>query len=961
MKKTSTRFITLLCSLLLTVGGILAQNVHPDYVDGQIYLRTKRMPVLPNKEGIADLNTAPFLNAELISRFGIQKLEVPFRRAKSADIQTIYRLHFTAAADVYALIALLQKQGNIDYAEQVPLYKTTLTPNDLGANSTNGGQWYLWTIQAQQAWDISVGNSAITVAIVDDAVKANHPDLAPSIWTNTGEIPNNGIDDDNNGYVDDANGYDVADDDPVVLPNTNGMSHGTHVAGISGAATNNGTGIASIGFGIKIIPVKSSNQEEVITDGYSGIVYAADVGARVINMSWGGNGGGQTGQNIINYAVNAGCIMVAAAGNDDVTTPFYPANYNNVISVASTTTNDSKSSFSNYGSWIDISAPGSAIRSTYINSSGQNTYANLQGTSMASPLVAGLCGLMLSHNPNMTRAQLENCLYSTADPVTSNQGQMGAGRINAFKALQCVAQSAAAPPISQISSDIQTGCAGTTIQFVGGSTGGAATSYQWSFPGGSPSSSTQQNPLVTYAANGSYSVTLTTGNQYGTNTNTQTNYITISNAATQVFYSEDFESANPNLSVMNPDNATTWTIATTGGNLSGTRSAFMDFYNYNNATGQRDGLITPAIDFSQHVNAELSFTHAYRRYNTNSSDSLIIKVSTNGGTTWQRIWQRGENGTGNFATQTTSTNAFVPAASADWCLGGNVGASCFTIPLSQFDGQQNVRIMFEGYNNYGNNLYIDDIKVSGICNTTLPAAPQPSFNVSSGTVCQGQSVSFANTSSNATSYQWTFQGGTPASSTANSPTITYNNTGTFNVVLTAVGPGGTVTQTFTSAVTVVAAPNAVISNSGGTLTASPAGMSYQWYQNGQALSGATQQTYTPTSNGSFTVVITNQNNCSKESNAIVIQNLSLEDVSAQFSWNVYPNPASGTTTVSWKDNGFTQADIRVIDAFGKEVRRVPSASASGVQVDLNGLASGMYFIGIRFEGQRELLKKIIVK
>lgn len=960
MKKTGTILFIMLCTWLSAALPAMAQQIHPDYIDGQIYLRTLRMQLIDGKDGLADMEKAPFLDPDMISRFGIIKLEKPFWRARSADIRTIYRLHFTAHARVYELIGELQKHAHIDYAEQVPLYKTTLSPNDLGANNTSGGQWHLWKIQAQQAWDISTGSSNITVAIVDDAIKADHPDLAPSIWTNTGEIPNNGVDDDGNGYVDDANGYDVADDDPIVLPNTNGMSHGTHVSGISGAATNNGTGVASIGFGIRIIPVKSSNQEEVITDGYSGIVYAADVGARVINMSWGGNGGGQTGQNIVNYAANAGCILVAAAGNDDVNTPFYPANYNNVISVASTTTNDSKSSFSNYGSWIDIASPGSAIRSTYLSSSGQNTYANLQGTSMASPLVAGLCGLMLSLNPNMTRAQLENCLYTTADPVTSNIGEMGAGRINAYQAMQCVSQTMAAPPVSQISSDIQTGCPGTSIQFIGSSTGGAATSYQWSFPGGNPATSTLQNPVVSYATNGTYSVTLTTSNAYGTNTNTQTNYITISNAATQVFYSENFESANPNMSVQNPDNGTTWAVTTTSGNTSGTRSAFMDFYNYN-AAGQRDGLITPVIDFSQHVNAQLSFTHAYRRYNTNSSDSLIIKVSTNGGSTWQRIWQAGESGTGNFATQTTSTSAFVPGSSDDWCLGGNVGASCFTVSLSQFDGQQNVRIMFESYNNYGNNLYIDDIEVSGICSTTLPPAPQPSFNTSSNTICQGQSVVFANTTSNATSYQWTFQGGTPATSTSGSPTVTYNNAGTFNVTLTATGPGGTVTQTFNAAVAVTPAPNAVITASNGTLTASPAGMSYQWYQNGSAVAGATQQTYTPVSNGSYTVIVTNNSNCSKESNAIVIQTLSLEDVSAYFEWNVYPNPASGMTTVTWKDNGISPAGIRVVDAMGKEIRRVPAVSAAGVQVDLNGLAPGMYFIGIRFEGQRELLKKIIIK
>lgn len=965
MKSIYTPKGLLMAILVICVSAsanlLQAQNVHPHFYDGNIYLRTAKYPLLGDNSRKVNLEQAGFITADMVSEFGITEIEKPFWRAKSIDIQTIYLLKFTEAEKVYDLIRQLQDSEFIEYAEQVPIHKTTLTPNDLGANNSNGGQWYLHRIKAQAAWDISTGSSAITVAIVDDAVKADHPDLAPSIWVNTDEIPNNNIDDDGNGYVDDVNGYDVADDDNIVLPNIAAMSHGTHVAGISGAATNNGVGIASIGYNLKIIPVKSSNQQSVVTNGYDGIIYAADVGADVINMSWGGSGGGQTGQNIINYAVNRGCIMVAAAGNDNVTTAFYPANYTNVISVASTTTTDAKSSFSNYGNWIDISAPGSAIRSTYITSAGGNTYANLQGTSMASPLVAGLCGLMLSLNPNLTRPQLENCLYTTADPVTSNTNQMGAGRIDAEGAMQCVLATVAAPPVSVINSNVSSGCAGSSVQFQGGSSGGPATSYQWSFPGGNPATSTLQNPVVTYANNGTYSVTLVTTNSFGTDTETATNLITISNAAVETFHLETFESTPLAYTTVNPDNGITWTLANTGGNLTGSQSAFMNFFGYN-SVGQRDGLVSPSIDFSQNVNIELSFTHAYRRYNTQSSDSLIIKVSTNNGVSWTRIWQRGENGTGTFATAGTTTNNFVPSAAADWCIDGNVGAACFTVPLGQYDGQSNVRIMFESYNNYGNNLYLDDITIRGICNTVAPPppAPVPEFSASQNTLCTGESITMVNSSLNATTYAWSFQGGTPATSTAQNPTVQYNTPGTFNVSLTATGPGGSITETANGFVVVNQTPSASIAFDGTTLTASPAGFAYQWYLNGAVLGGANSQQLTPTQNGSYTVEVFGNGDCNDLSTPWIINGLSLENVALDGNIQVYPNPAQDMVFITRNGNLSGNWNFKLLNAVGAQIKTVQNSQNDQVILDLSDVAAGVYYLHINTQTQGELIKKLVI-
>jgi len=233
-------------------------------------------------------------------------------------------------------------------------------------------------------------------------------------------------------------GYDAVDNDTDPTPcGSNDGFHGSHVSGIVGAETNNNLGISSIGYDVSILTVKIGDCNGALTGGYEGITCAADNGAYVINMSWGGGGSSNYGQNVCTYAWNQGAILVAAAGNDGVNSVFYPAGYDNVVSVASTTTGDAKSSFSNYGSWIDISAPGSSILST-----NQTTgYQVTQGTSMASPLVAGLIGLMKSHAVGASNTDIINCLYSSAANIdaanASYIGQLGAGRIDAYQAMVC--------------------------------------------------------------------------------------------------------------------------------------------------------------------------------------------------------------------------------------------------------------------------------------------------------------------------------------------------------------------------------------------------------------------------------------------------------------------------------------------------------------------------------------------
>jgi len=400
-----------------------------DYIEGQLYVKLKDDYNKSFKADSRDVNvqTLPFLDA--LKRKHNFTVKSTFYFAKSSKLNRTLRVYLDEAEQTDALIRELKNNKEVEYVERVPAVRGFVTPNDLGAN-TNSGQWGLHKIQAQSAWDITQGSSNIVVAVVDDAISTTHADLAGKMVA----------------------GRDVSDDDNNTNPAFDYFPHGTHVAGIVGAATNNGTGVASIGYNVKIMPIKASPDSAppqaycnykcvLIYDAYEGVAWAAANGADVINMSWGGSSYNQTAANIISNAAAQGAVLVAAAGNSNSSSTFYPAGYPNVISVANTDINDNKSSTSNYGPTIDVSAPGTSIRSTVISGG----YANWSGTSMASPMVAGLCGLVLSVDATLSPTEVENCIKSTTDPLNSSYA-LGTGRINALEAVQCASPSGGSCP-----------------------------------------------------------------------------------------------------------------------------------------------------------------------------------------------------------------------------------------------------------------------------------------------------------------------------------------------------------------------------------------------------------------------------------------------------------------------------------------------------------------------------------
>jgi thermitase len=293
---------------------------------------------------------------------------------------------------------------SVEYAEPNTTLHASYVPNDPDYKTK---QYAPQKVSAEQAWDTTQSSSNVKIAVIDTGVDYNHPDLSGKV----------------------IKGADFVDDDNDPIDEN---EHGTHVAGIAAANTNNGVGIAGLAPKASILAVRvlDADGSGSLDDVAQGIRYAADQGAQVINLSLGGSIGSQTLQDAVNYAWNKGSVVVAAAGNSGVALPSYPAYYSNAIAVAATDQNDQKASFSNFGTWVDIAAPGVDIYSTTPN----NQYASFSGTSMASPVVAGVAGLLAAQGKNAS--QIRAALEDTADPVTGTGTLFQNGRVNAAKAVQ---------------------------------------------------------------------------------------------------------------------------------------------------------------------------------------------------------------------------------------------------------------------------------------------------------------------------------------------------------------------------------------------------------------------------------------------------------------------------------------------------------------------------------------------
>lgn len=521
--------LLLVAFCILFSGGVFAQTFYHDYQDGRIYFKFKdniEINYSVQADNSVDMTEIPFV-ASLQDEFLLKALTRPFYLNNDSKLLRTLMLEFEDFDKIDQIINRLSENPELEYVERVPYDRISYQPNDSLYslyNGPNNWSWHLDRIKADSAWDITKGSSAIKLAIVDNAVWVDHPDLAGKVVAQRDT------------YYNTNNANPPSSGDPFA------WSHGTHCAGLAAASSDNNIGVASIGYNVSIIAVKAAkNTDPEGIYGYPGIQWAANNGANIISMSWGGTGFSQTNQNLITSIYNMGIVLLAAAGNESTSAAHYPSSFNNVISVASTDGNDVKSDFSNFGTTVDVCAPGgvnaggpSGLLSTTFSTATFGNYDLMAGTSMATPVASGLAGLILSMNPALTPSEVETIMETTSDDIYSLNpdyiGQLGAGRINAYKAVSNTPYF----PTANLTTPITTILPGTGINFDDLSTG-IPSQWQWTFEGGNPSASTDENPSgITYSTAGIYDVSLTVTNGFGSNTITLPDFITVT--ATPVPY-----------------------------------------------------------------------------------------------------------------------------------------------------------------------------------------------------------------------------------------------------------------------------------------------------------------------------------------------------------------------------------------------------------------------------------------
>ncbi|UII29813.1 S8 family serine peptidase [Fulvivirga ulvae] len=442
-------FILFFLYLFVSLYSFSQQRVYTlsdqqEYDPSVIIVRLKSSSIASARGGEASLKSLPAFEKNRITSIEpalsyIRDISPTARVAgeKPHPLSNIYRITIEPGQKVIDVINDLLKYDEVIYAEPYFNHRPLLIPNDPEAKPGIGRQTYLSVINAYDAWTIEQGDTTVVIAVLDTGTELNHEDIKDNISYNY-QDPINGVDDDGDGLVDNFQGWDIANNDNI--PESDTDEHGLLVSGLSSATTNNETGIAGTGYKSRLMPIKIFlSGFGSFSKGYEAIALAADLGCQVINLSWGSpNSYSQFGQDIINYAVlEKNAAIVAAAGNTNDFLDFYPASYDNVISVGATTIFDEKPAWSTYSHNIDIVAPGQNV---YSSRKG-NSYGFSLGTSLSSPLVAGTLALLRARFPDLTAQQIMERVRVTADNIydkPANQpftGQMGKGRLNMLNAL----------------------------------------------------------------------------------------------------------------------------------------------------------------------------------------------------------------------------------------------------------------------------------------------------------------------------------------------------------------------------------------------------------------------------------------------------------------------------------------------------------------------------------------------
>ncbi len=644
----------------------------------------------------------------------------------------IYRYKTEHGHSLKACVDVCFSLPAIEFAEPNFVVNTEVIPNDpnFGSlwglhNTGQSGGVADADIDAPEAWDVNTNASTIIVGVIDTGVDWDHPDLAANMWTNTGEIAGNGIDDDGNGFVDDVHGYDFVNNDGN--PDDDN-SHGTHCAGTIGAIGNNNIGVVGVTWNVKIMALKFLNASGsgFTSAAVSCLQYAINNGAHITSNSWGGGGSSQSMSSAIDAANNAGQLFIAAAGNSNTNndvSPHYPSNYpqGNVISVASTDRTDARSSFSSYGATtVDIGAPGSSILSTVPGGG----YGTKSGTSMATPHVSGAAALVWGQNPTLTNIQVRDRLYAGVDVIPGLTGiTVTGGRLNVFNSLQ--KETVPPGPIQDLVT-VSSGQNSITVRWTAtgddGTTGNSAryeirtstqliTAANFSQATLAPNLPTPQSPgsqetfeVTGLTANTSYYVAVQAFDEAG-NGSGVSNVVTEQTKPAITIFEDDMESGVNGWTV---SNGALWHQSTRR-NTSPSNSWYYGQEStgtYNTGGTNSGSLTSPAIDLTNADSPVFTFRTFLVTENNSNYDKATVSISTNGGTSFTQIW-----------TKTTTNNVF----------------STESIDLSSYEGQTIlIRFHFDTVDAIQNDhegWYVDDVAING---TGVPLAAPTGLTVTAG-------------------------------------------------------------------------------------------------------------------------------------------------------------------------------------------------------------------------------------
>lgn len=501
-------------------------------------------------------------------------------------------------------------------------------------------------------------------------------------------------------------------------------------------------------------------------------------------------------------------------------------------------------------------------------------------------------------------------------------------------------------PIVDFTSDKQVICTGDTVRFYK-TVYGNATTTNWSFPGGTPSTSTADSPVIVYNTKGIYTATCIISGTTGADTMIKTNYIEVSNKPAALLV-EGFEASTfpPAKWQIKSQSIGQWEQTDDASGFGGSTKCMMFDNNGINGEGKHDRIITPMMALKTVSAATMTFDVAYQPYSAAYPDTLLVTISNDCGKTWTTVYNKTGSALGTSAASAIYYR-FTPGSS-QWRKE--------TINLTPYVGND-VLIAFENVGHYGQALFIDNVNIS--------MTPAVDFATNDTSICVGSSATFYDSSDNASSIVWTFTGGTPPTATTKTVTVNYPTAGVYPVKLVATNGVGSSTLTKTTYIKVNALPTIIITAGGGVLTASGSVVtSWQWYRNGILIPGATSSTYTPSTSGDYTVKVTDGKGCSSTSAIFPFIPNSITNVLKNAGFELYPNPSKGPITLKGNNINGKTVNVYFYNSIGQQIASESIKVNGGSftkEFDWSAFPKGLYELRIQTDGKNTVNTKLILE